>query len=612
MTHSTRISLILLFIGIALGGGCMYLLHITVASNESTALPETTIELKKSGLTSRDAKPTTRETHLPSFRDYQSVKSLEDATLHYNSFARNLAIYSYVSGLSKEQITNELYATTSEGQELSHRVIAELQLALLEKLAIEDPPTTVEFLVELQDTRNDQAFMFMIQGLFADLASSDLESTISAANTLNVDAKRNAISGIFATLIGESLGTHLQIAKDLGDHTRGEDFYLASFATEHIADPRAVWNEVATLYKPSNTIHVKALSHIAQQWYEQVGLSVIEEILASSLSANSKPWYIQKIYERVMKDNPEQAFETAMKLPNNDRYNGIRTIIINSWAQSNPRAAYEAVSDLRHSGQREQLQRFAVSQWTRTEPRYVLENLEIFPPNIKQEATDDAIKVIARTSPKRAAELTLEHVHSPWNSSAVSYVMEEWVEQDVDGAINWVFDGPLHESISSEWVDELTSNLVYSNPRRAFDLAVRHRIPEGSGFGGMYEIGLELGVINQIARQNIDLAVELLPKVREGKTRLSAYKSIGDRHIDHGDSKKAFELGLLLPLSDQLEYFRSISSTWARVDPAGLLSTLKDFPTGEIRSSVASRMSSSWYRDNFTVDQLEVLQQYID
>lgn len=432
---------------------------------------------------------------------------------------------------------------------------------------------------------------------------------MSVANTLNADTKRNAISGIFATQVGESLATLRRIAKELGDDTRGVDLYLASLANEHIADPRTIWKEVVPLYKPNNTIHVQALLHIVQQWYAQDGLRVVEEISATSLNENSKPWYIQKIYERVMKDNPHQAFKSAMKLPNDDRYNGIRTIIVNSWAKANPRAAYQAVSDISHSGQRKLLQGFVVTEWASTEPRYVVENLEMFPPNIKEDTAEVAIQFLARTSPKDAAELALEHVHSPWNSSAVSYVIEEWVEQDEEGAINWVFNGPLNESNSYEWVDALTSNLVYSNPRRVFDLALQHQLPKGGGVGGMYETGLEVGVINHIALQNIDLAVELLPKVREGETRTKAYISVGTNHIHKGDSTKAFDLGLQLPNADQLKYFQSVSATWARVDPAGLLSALKDFPTPKIRSSVASRLSSSWHRENFSDAQLQSLKQ---
>ena len=612
MTQSSRTTLIVLCIGIAVGGGGMYLLYGTVASNESIEIAHTTVGSETSGLTPRIDDPSTQESYLPTSSDYQSAKSLKDPTLHQNSFERSLAIYSYVKSLSVDQITNALYTTTSEGQELSHRVKYELQTALVEKLAIVDPTTAVEFLIERQVTRNDPALMSMIRSLFTDLASSDLKKAIILANTLDAHVKSNAISSIYATQIGETLATYRQIAKELGDATIAVEFYLNSLEEQQFDDPQSTWDEVQTLLKSIDFIPSQALFNIAQQWYEKDGLSVIDEISTSSMNKNFTRGIMHHIFEQEADENPEYALQSAMKLPVDDRYSGIREIVARSWARSEPQAAYQAVSNIKHSGLRENLQLHVVNRWVQTEPRYVLNNLEIFPPNISEYATDEAIQAIARTSPKEAAELTLEHVHSPWNSSAVSYVMEEWVEQDEEGAINWVYNGTLNERTAYEWVDALTSNLVYSDPRRAFNLAVRQEIPAGGGFGGMYEIGLEVEVINQIARQNIDLAVELLPNVRKGKTRLRAYKSLGDRHIDQGDSKKAFDIGLQLPLSDQEEYFRSISTTWARVDPAGLLIGLKDFPTGKVRSSVALRMSSRRYRDNFTDDQLEVLQQYVD
>lgn len=168
MTRSTITALILLCMGIALGGGGMYLLYVTIVSNKADEIAYTSVELETSGLTSSSDYPLTYETHLPSFSDDLPVKSLEDPTLHHNAFEHSLAIYSYVSGLSEDQITRELYATTSEELEQSHCVRTELQLALLEKLALENPVATAELLVELQDTRNDLAFMSMIQEVFKD------------------------------------------------------------------------------------------------------------------------------------------------------------------------------------------------------------------------------------------------------------------------------------------------------------------------------------------------------------------------------------------------------------------------------------------------------------
>lgn len=612
MTRSTITALILLCLGIALGSGGMYLFHVTIVSDETLEVVQTTVELETIGSITSGRHPLTRDTFLRSSNDYQSAKSLEDPTLHQNSFARSLAVYTYVDGLSEDQITSALETTTSEEQELSQRVRYEFQTALVEKLVIFNPTAALEFLIEHQVTRNDRTFLSSIESLFTDLASSDLKSAIILAKTLEADIKSNAISGIFATQVGESLATHQRIAKGLGDARQGDAFYLNSLGTQQFDDPQSTWNEVVILLRSKDFIPSRALINIAQQWYENDGLSMIDEISATSFNKNFERGIMHHIFEQEAEKSPEYAFQSAMKLPVDDRYTGIQEMVVSTWAKSDPQAAYEAVNSVKHSGQRRNLQLHVISRWARSKPRFVLENLEIFPPHIQEDATEAAIKFIARTSPREAAELTLKHVHSPWNSTLVSDVMDEWTEQDLETAINWVYNGPLNESVSYEWVDALTSHLVYSDPRRAFDLAVRQKIPEGGGFGGMYEIGLEVEVISQIARQNIDLAVELLPKVREGKTRLSAYKSIGNRHIGQGDSKQAFDLGLLLPFADQLEYFQSLSRTWARVDPHGLVESIEGFPTAKIRTNVASGLlSSGWSRRNFTDAQLESLKQYV-
>lgn len=629
MKKSLVTSILFLSAGIVLGGGGMSLVHVSTSANSPLERPETSVENNTSRSFPVDHSQLNGGTLGHILSNNQSVASLEDPKLHTDSFQRRLAIYTYVAGLSVEELTNELQETSRGSQKLSHRVLDELEAALVERLAIVDPETAVKFAVaqkapepnlatrwySWQDSSGEAepVYMPVVHSVFSDWALSDLSSAISKAKSLRGDAKSNALTGILATQAGQSLTTHRQIARELGDEERGVDSYVESFSTRQIDDPKAAWDEVIALLEPSNFRQSRAILNIAGQWFEKDGFNVLDEISESNVDSNIKSHVIKQLLSQTIDDNPEQAFQFALKMPNEGRFSPTLNSVVNTWSESDPQAALQAVNSVEKSGLREQLQRIVARNWASNEPRYVLENLDIFPRNIQDQVRNDAIGSIARTSPKEAAKLALELSGGMWVEYLASQVMREWLEQDVEAAINWVYNGPGNEDSRYIWVSALTSYLVVSDPRRAFELAVQQEIPEDTGFMGMAinQHGLEASVISQIVFQNLDLAVELLPRVREGITKTAAYFAIGSRYIEEGHSTKALNLGLKLPNEGQVNYFQSIARPWARIDPAGLVESVKELPTEETRSSVASILSNRWYRENFTEEQVDTLKQYL-
>ena len=626
MKRSFVISVLFLSSGILLGGGSMYVLHISTSANDPLEGTEVDIESDTGGSSTERNSQLSVEAEglalLPSV-------SLEDPNLHTNSFQRKLAVYTHVAGLSAQELKNELQTVSNSSHKFSLRVQDELQSALVERLAIVNPETAVEFAVVQkvpepdwstqwyiwQDTSGEPAPVDMpvVRSVFSDWALTDLHNAIRKAKTLSGDAKSNALMGILAVQEGQSLKTYQQIARDLGDEQRGVDFYVQSFSKGQIDDPKAAWEEVTNLLDPNNVSHSRALSNIARQWYEQDGFNVLDEISESALDFEIKNNMIRQLLWEAAEENPAQAFQYALNMPSEGRFSPTLYSVVSQWSQSDPQAAFQAVRAIEKSGLRDQLQRSVVGNWARQEPWYVLENLDDFPTNTHDNARSTAIREIARTSPKEAAELALEHTEGMRYSNLPSTVLYEWLEQDVEAAINWVYNGPVKDEHRYAWVQALTSRLVESDPRRAFDLAVKFDIPEDSNAMGMgvNQQGLEAEVIRRIAYKNLDLAVELLPQVREGITKTRAYISVGDRYIDDGHSTEALELGLKLPNDDQASYFQSIAFSWARIDPAGFVESLERLPTAEIRSRIAATMSSQWAREQFTEEQIDTLKQYL-
>ena len=631
MKKSLGTLLLLVSAGVVLGGGGTYLVHLATATsdNDPSTVPRTTLSSQKNDEDSTTSTEADKTPDPISTSNNQSVSRINDPSLEKDSFQRKFTIYSYVAGLSEQQVAKELQRSMDHELELSRSVFVEFQTALIERLATLNPISAMTFVTEQRDLGRDFVTLNswgarlsdslgittsskpFVQRVFKEWALSDRESAIQNAKSLKADVKNNALAGILASLTDEPLTTYRTIAEELGDEELGLDFYVRSFSLRRVDDPKVIWDEIATLIEPYNHNHLEAMANVMKQWFQQDGMSVLDQVRASALHADVKDSAVSSLLWMAAEENPHQTFQYALNMPSQGMYSQPLSSVVSVWAKSDPQAAYQAATSIEQSGRRDSLQRQVVSVWAANEPYYFLENLDSFPPQMRDLGSSSALQAIAVTSPQEAAEIALEQIEG--GIGALSYVptsiLRHWIDQDTEAAIQWVLNGPVSEENRYSWVSALATNLVNTDPRRAFDIALKQPIPER--VGGMYMPALEAQILGQIVYQDFDLAVELLPKVREGSSRSQAYTSVGSNYINLGQSSKAVDLGLKLTANEQTQYFQSIAYTWASIDASGLVESFKNLPTAEIRSNLAQTLTSQWMKDNFTEAQLEVLQSYV-
>lgn len=606
------------------------MVHFATSNNNyPSVVPQTALDsnrVEKAVTTTTDAETIRNPV---SSSNSQSRFAINNPSFEKDSFHRKLTIYSYVAGLSELQVAEELQRSVNLQAELSRRVLMEIQIALIERLATLNASSAMEFVTEQKDLGRDfvtlnswgvqlsdsrgitTSSMRFVESVFKEWALRDRVSAIQNAKSLKADVKKNALAGILSSLTGEPLLTYRGIANELGDEETGLDFYVSSFSTKRVDDVKAVWEEIATLIEPYNNNHLEAMANVMKQWFEQDGVSVLDQVRASAMHEDVKDSAISSLLWMAAEENPHQAFQYAQNMPNQGMYSLPLSTVVSVWAESDPQAAYQAATGVEQSGRRESLQRQVVSVWAVKEPFYFLENSESFPPQIRDLGSASALESIARTSPQEAAEIAYKQIEGSFGalSYVPSQILRHWINQDAEAAIQWVVNGPVSEEKRQTWVSALTMNLVYTDPRRAFDIALAQPIAENTE--GMYTPALEGPIIGQIVMQDFDLAVELLPKVREGSSRSQAYTSVGNKYINLGQSSKAVDLGLKLSADEQAEYFQSIAFTWASTDANGFVESFKNIPTNEIRSNIAKTLTSQWMKDNFTEAQLEVLKSYL-
>ncbi len=552
MNRAIAIFLILLASGIVVGGGGTYLVHLAISGKDASNLSQTEVERTSTGgsRSANDADDDAQEKMFPS--DGQSSYVLTDPSLQNNTFQSKLEVYTYVSGLSAQQVLNELQRSVDLSHEISRRVLGEFQIALLERLVFFDPVAAMEFalvqnnldteLLALDSwnsfrnsspsTDSEIVVMPLVQGVSKEWALSDLDTAIGNANSLNEDARTNALIGILASLSRESLATYRAIAKQLGHEKQGFDSYVLSYRTKYVDDPKDSWGKMINLINPDSYEQHQVLANIAVQWYEQDGINVIEEINSGSLDESIKSTVVDAVLSAAAKANPQEAFQYAQTLPSDGYFLGPLREVIRVWASTDPQAAYEAATSIEQSSQREMLQGTVVRIWASNDPHSVLENADSFPIQIRDEGISNAIEEIAQSAPQEAAELALEQgdgFMGALNFMLPTSVMLHWVRQDVEAAENWVFNGPVSEEKQDNWVRAFVSNLVRSDPHRAFELALEQPKAEG-GFAAWLP-PLEVQVFNQIVYTDLDLAIELLPKIPEGESRSDAYSSVGNQYL---------------------------------------------------------------------------------
>lgn len=560
--------------------------------------------------------------------------AIENVSLQQDTLLREQVIYSYVDGLSEREVEQVLEQTTESSWKLSHHVRKELQVALLERLASSNPSEAVEFALaqtdviefeELPTARTPLGeFPFthlptelnrssLVHIVFREWAQFDHESAIASAQNLQLEYKTAAVEGIVEAQSDQPLSTLLELVKELDVEDAAMSSYSELFNVENIEDPEALWNDLVALQTASRATHSWTLSNVALQWYEQEGLSVVEKIQASTTDNYLKGNAIYRVLHEAANDSPDRALSLALDIPNHSLGRGMFFFpareVASAWATRDPHAAMQGVEAVENSGQRDDLKRQVAATWAWSEPHYVLGNLEELPAELISIAISNAIRKIARTSPREAAELILQKTDDSTRVGAQRTVVLEWVRQDAEASIEWILNLPKSEESRDEWIEALTNYLVWSQPIRAFEIAVQQPLVEEAP--NTESIGLEAQVIESIALDDIDTAIELLPQVRAGITKSNAYAGVAVELIDEGETKRALSLGLQLPEANQATFFKSIAASWATVDAADLVESIEQLPSKEIRSALALAASSGRAKSEFSEEQLENLRQYL-
>lgn len=527
---------------------------------------------------------------------------LTHPSLHDNTVQRFTTVYSYVSSISDADVLDVLQRVTDENWIQSVRVREALQIALVERLVVHAPQRALTFAREQKSPFQSK----LIKTFFSDWASSDLDAALVAARELNEPNRLVAMRGIIEAQVDLPLSRLQEIGDALKLKTHAVAHYIDSLNTEYIVDPMKRWFELVSVVEADSAHGYDLVSRIALMWYQKEGITVLEEILSSEAGDRFQGNSINLILESIAHEDPVQAFQYAKDLPQEGMFQMFPPTIrvVSVWARVDPIAALEVLQDFEPGGMRERLQNTAVNAWADANPRLLLESLETIPKATKATAIRGAFSSLARSAPTHAGDLVLQLEDPQLRADAARALVYQWSQADAQATTEWVQKFPKDEPVREQLLRTALQAMVDLDPKRAVQIASEQPIPEGR------EIGLEAQLISALAFRNVDTAIELLPEAREGETRTAVYRSVGVSLVANGEPERALSLVQQLPDSAKTSFYRSVSYEWAKFDPPAVLSAIKEFPSAEIRSEVASELSRL-HTQNFSDREMEALKAYI-
>ena len=588
----------LLVTGISLGVG-MTLIFLLARQDRDRVDGSSTIEVDVKTEINDPSSGTTGNVGLSRIRSL--LDKLDQISVLQHKFERNAALYALVAPLDQPSVENLLAQSLDPQWKLSKDTRTELQTVLLERFSMLSLTDALAFVLDLR--KSGAEFNAALISIFKDLATSNIDATIAKAKTLPNESRRSALHGILQAVGDRPLVEQRQLATNLNLEEYFVESYLTSLRIEHVDDPSRVWAAVIDVAEQRGSF-VTQLGELGKQWYRKSGIEALDQMGASMKNDAVEEKVFALVLSFIAQTEPELAFDYAVTQLSRNIQTNVATDVVREWTTQNPLVAFETVKNLDATAVREQLQITVVSHWAVQDPDYVLDNLSDFPRPLQRFGAVAAIGTLTSDSPELAVSRLLEIEEAYTKLEAAHTLVSVWSRADLDAALRWVLEEPAISNISRYLFEPIVSRLVATDPIKALELARMHPLSQGP-------VGFEAEVLQAIAFQDMQVALDLLSNVRAGQ-RNFAYGAVGSVYVRNGEYQKAVDLGLELGESAHSDYYQYISYIWVNTDPDELYDMLPNLPNAQARSKAAYALCVLYDGNNsIPKKQIEYLDQYL-
>ena len=456
-----------------------------------------------------------------------------------------------------------------------------------------------------EDTQRKLAY-----GIASEWASVNLEGATNFVNSFSdSDLRMTASDGV---LDAQSSVLPIGELQTLAEQFKNEQ-YIADLAEKNLfieeaRHPEQSWNELASDPTRLTYENLRRITNIAEAWINQIGVSAIPRITEVIEDQSLRDQLQYRLLQVAAMKDAKSTFEYAITLPDSG-FTHPAYPVLPIWAEKDPMAAWERISILDAASEREDLTRELFSVWASIDSQSLTDSLSNFSNDVQDIARVTLISYLTIDSPEAARAMYDEIDNNKAKEAAARTLVNSWSRKDGVAALDWVLTDPSTESQRPSLVHTIISVLTNTDFQTAFEVAQDQPL----GVIGNEEVGLEATVIDILTFRNLEEAIKLLPMVREGPTKLSAYRYVGHSLIRNDRLDEAIANGEEFSGEDQILYYTSMGSTVNVMrEPEKIFVRLDKLPSELARSRVATTQIANNRRFKvFDDDQIERLKEYL-
>ena len=574
----------------------MYWLFFVPADNSQTVDANThyPTSLSQPAVREQNIDDEVPSSSLPSLLTLRSLEDLEEIK---SPFDRKFALQSLLVSSDETQVAGLL----SQSLNLpSNDIRHDAQNAIVQRLAQLNPQRALSHVLEIDSPHSPER---MIVNVYREWAHSNLNKAIAHARVLNETRRDSALRTIHEERTDLSEKTRKSIATEVGNDQIAIEVLTKERVEKAMENPEEAWEELV-LELQDNPMHGSNLTPVALSWIEKDGMGVMERVSTSITNLQARRGVVLGVLHGLASSNPSEAFSYALTMEN-DPFNSAKERVVNVWARSDPQSALSAVSSIEEKALRESLEESIAERWADNEPRKYLEAVDTLPGHVLESATRTAISKIAENSPKEAAALVAGMESGEIRKLSAASLTGPWLSQDQEAVLDWILNEPAIQDMKHWLLESTLFRIALEDPGLAMDTALAQSVEDGG-------MGLEGDVIGIVAHSDLDMAIELLPQVRQGPTAVVAFREVTGALIRNGDIDDAVNMVQQIPDPKKPDFYTGLVQAWALYDPSGLLKSMDRLPSKEVKSKAAVRlMEINRNRGNLTEEQAEQARNFL-
>lgn len=474
----------------------------------------------------------------------------------------------------------------------------EVQNAIIQRLAVLDPTNALAEVSNFSDRRQQE----LIPIVYREWALTDLDQAIEHAQNLDDEIKQKVIPSIVLSRADLPAEQRRKIARSFDQEWIAIKLIDQDSSLEPFSDPRRELENI--LSRNPNTAEswsdeqTQLLVQILIIWMTEAGIGALEEIeksLPDGFLGETALTF--SIIHDLSENSPELALQLSVAT-GSVGFGGLAWLTVRKWAESDPTAAFSAVSLLEGRSMKRMLQDQVLVSWAAQNPHELLDAIRTMPKELQSIAQEKALSSLAQSSPQTASQLLGEIENRDARDRAAINIASSWARLDIDGALEWIENDEVVSDLQSSLYQSAITSAARLDPQLAMKAALE--LPADND-----GVGPEGHAFRSLASRDLDLAILMLPQVRNGPTQLTAYGAVINNLLDeHSDFRKAMDLFVEVANEVPILGFNSALQSLVWDTPLQLFESLDEIPTEELKKRVAGDLLVHESKDLFSDEQL--------